>query len=72
MKTFRHLCQYLAEFFLEWKIFQINIVEKIKTHSLYPVKFFRISCRLWDSVEKCGGAIEAAYNMAPVRCILGK
>jgi hypothetical protein len=26
-----HLWVYLAEFFLEWEIFQKNVVEKIKT-----------------------------------------
>ena len=33
----------LAEFFLEWEIFQIKIVEKIKSHILYSVIFFRKS-----------------------------
>jgi hypothetical protein len=36
MKTFSHLWQYLAEFFLEWEMFQIKAVEKIKI-----VPFFR-------------------------------
>jgi hypothetical protein len=31
MKTYVHLWQYLAEFFLEWEIFQIKVTEKIKT-----------------------------------------
>jgi hypothetical protein len=30
MKTFSHLWQYLAEFFLEWEMFQIQFVEKSK------------------------------------------
>jgi len=29
-----------------------EVVEKIKTHILCPVTFFRTSCRLWDNVEK--------------------
>jgi hypothetical protein len=31
MKTFSHLLQYLAEFFLEWEMFQTKFEEKIKT-----------------------------------------
>ena len=62
MNTFRHLWKYLAEFFLEWEIFQIKFVEKIQTHVLCSVTFFsQKSCRLWDNVEKFG-AIEAAND----------
>ena len=32
MKTFPHLWQYLAKFFLEWEMFHTEVVEKIKTH----------------------------------------
>jgi hypothetical protein len=39
MKTCSHLGQYLAEFFLEWEMFQIRVTEKIKTHILYSVTF---------------------------------
>jgi len=53
MKTNIHFLSYLPHFFLEWEMFQINVVEKIKTHILCSVTFFRISCRLWDNVEKC-------------------
>jgi hypothetical protein len=31
MKTDAH-SWYLAEFFLEWEMFQTNVIEKIKTH----------------------------------------
>jgi hypothetical protein len=57
MNTFVHLWQYLAEFFLEWEIFQLNHVDK--TNILFSVTFFRKSCRLWDTVEKYGGTREA-------------
>jgi hypothetical protein len=33
---------------------------------------FRKSCRLWDNVEKCDGAREAADNMEHARCTLDK
>ena len=39
MKTFTHLWQYRADFFLKWEMFQIKVVEKIKTHILYSVTF---------------------------------
>jgi hypothetical protein len=32
MKTTVHLWEYLAQFFLEWEMFQTKVVEKIKTH----------------------------------------
>jgi hypothetical protein len=34
MKAFSHLGHYLAEFFLEWEMFQIKVVEKPK-HTFY-------------------------------------
>ena len=54
MKTYVHLWQYLAEFFLEWETFQMKLVEKITTHVLWPVNFFptRKSCSLLGNVEK--------------------
>jgi hypothetical protein len=39
MKTFSHLWQYIVEFFLEWEIFQIKVVEKIKIHILCSTTF---------------------------------
>ena len=53
MKTDVHLWLYIAEFFLEWEMFQTKVVEKIKTHILCSITFFfRKSCRLWYNVEK--------------------
>ena len=48
MKTYAHLW-YFAEFFLEWEMFQTEVVEKI---ILCSVTFYRKSGRLWDNVEK--------------------
>jgi len=53
-KTYVQLWWYLAEFFLEWEMFHTKVVEKIQTHILCPTTVFRILCRLWDNVEKCG------------------
>jgi hypothetical protein len=63
MKTFSPLWQYLAEFFLEWQMFQIKVVEEIQTHILCSVSSSQKSCRLWNNVEKYSGAREAADNM---------
>ena len=49
MKTNICFWSYLAQFFLEWEMFQIKVVEKITTHILCSVTFFRESCRLWDN-----------------------
>ena len=40
-----------------------KIVEKIKTHISYSLTFLRKSCRLWDNVEKCGGARETTNDV---------
>ena len=77
MKTFSYLWQYLATFFTEWELFQIKwelfqirVVEKIKIQILCSVTITRQSWRLWDNVEKCGGAWEAADdNMAARRML---
>ena len=53
-------------------MFQINVVEKIKTHILCSVTFSRKSYFLSDNVETFGGASNAADNMAPARGMLDK
>jgi hypothetical protein len=40
LKTFAHLWQYLAEFFLESEMFKKKVVEKIKMHVLRAKKIF--------------------------------
>jgi len=52
MKTNIHFLSYLAKLFLEWEMFQKETVQKIKTHVLCSVTFFRKSCRLWENLEK--------------------
>ena len=51
-------------------MFQMEAVETIKTHILCSIKIFRKSCRLWDNVEKFGGATEAADDNVAARCML--
>jgi hypothetical protein len=41
MQTDIHFLLYLAQFFLEWKMFQINRVEKIKTQFYVQYFFFK-------------------------------
>ena len=66
MKTNTYFWWYLAQFFLEWEMFQTKVVEKIKPHILCSVTFiFRRSCRLWDSVRKyCRAGQTIIDNMA--------
>jgi len=40
MKINIHFRSYLAQFFLEWKMFQTKDVEQIKTHILCLLRFF--------------------------------
>jgi len=40
MKTNTHFLSYLAQFFLEWEMFQTKIVEDVRTHILCSVTFF--------------------------------
>ena len=42
---------HFAEFFLEWKVFQTKVAEKIKTRILCSVTFLRKSRLLWDNTE---------------------
>ena len=51
-------------------MFQIKVVEKIKTHILFSVTVFLKSCRLRDNVEKYRRARQATDNMAHVHCML--
>ena len=41
MKTNSRFSSRLAEFFLEWEMFQTKVVEKIKPHILCSITFFR-------------------------------
>ena len=63
MKTYIQLWQYLAQFFLQWWMFQTSSVEKIKTHISCSVTFSRKSCRLWDNVEKYCTSWQATDNI---------
>jgi len=51
MKMYTHLWQYLAEYFSEWDMFQVKLLEKIKTNFMINNLFLKIVC-LWDNVVK--------------------
>ena len=73
MNTNIHFWSYLARFFLEWEMFRTKVVEKIKTHIVCSVTFYRKSCRLWENEEKdiCrAGAGHTDDNMAHALCML--
>jgi hypothetical protein len=71
MKTDIHFLSYLAQFFLEWEMFQTKVAQKLKTHILCSVTFFRKSCRLWDNVGKfCRGGQATDGNMAHAHWVL--
>jgi hypothetical protein len=48
---------YLAQFFLEWEMFQTKVVEKINTHFVFNNPLFSLSkiVPLWDNVESIQG-----------------
>jgi hypothetical protein len=57
MRTSVHLWSFLSQFFLEWEMFQLKLLEKINTQFLF--NFFRRSCHLWDTMVKYGTAGQA-------------
>jgi len=40
MNSSTNILSYLAQFFLEWEIFQTKVVEEVKTHILSTITFF--------------------------------
>jgi hypothetical protein len=63
-----HFWSYIAEFFLECKMFQTNVAEKVNSHILCSTLFFffRKSYNLWDNVEKlCGAGAGHRWQYGP-------
>ena len=56
-KTYVHLWQYLAEFFLVWGMFFRQILQRNSKYFLCSITFFRKPCRFWDIVEECGRSL---------------
>jgi len=60
MQTNIHFWSHLAQFVLEWEMFQTKFVEKIKTHNFCVEYYFpQKSYLLWDNVEKYGTSRQA-------------
>jgi hypothetical protein len=70
MKTNIYFSSYLAQFFLEWEMFQTRAVEKIKIQILSSVTFFLKSCRLWENLEKFNTDRGPHDHMAHALCML--
>jgi hypothetical protein len=71
MKTGVYLWQYLAEFFLECKIFQTKFAEEIKIHISCSKIFSKLVQFLYE-VGKFFRAEQATDdNMAHAHCMLG-
>jgi hypothetical protein len=45
-----YLSSYLAQIYLEWELFQIKCMHKVKTHILGTIGFFSKILLLWDNV----------------------
>ena len=71
MKTYVYLWSYVAQLFLEWEMFQTEVVGKIKTHFEF-IFLNRKSYRLLDNAGKyCRARQVTDDNMAHVQCMLG-
>jgi len=70
MKTDIHLLSYLPQFFLEWKMFQTKVVEKIKKHILCSMFLFNRAVYeiMWKNIVERGKATDG--NMAHAHCML--
>jgi len=70
VNTIVYVWSYLAQLLLEWEMFQRSDVEKVETHILYSIYFFRKSCCLWDNVEEDFRAGQATDgNMVHGHCV---
>ena len=71
MKTNIHFW-YLAQFFLEWKFFETNVVEKLKIHFMFSNFFFFENCAIYETM--CEKYIRARQttddNTARAFCML--
>jgi hypothetical protein len=71
MKAYKHVLSYLAQFFLEWKMFQTNLIEEMKTHILCSVTLFSKMVPFWDNMEKfCRTGQATDDNTAHAHCML--
>ena len=71
MKINMYFLSHIAQFFLEWEIFQTKAVEKIKTHIFCSITFFENRAVYEIMWKKYWRAWQATYdNIAHVLCML--
>jgi len=71
MKTNILFLLYLAHLFLESKMFQTKVVEKIKTYVFYSITSFQKLRHLWDKVEtNCRVGQATDEDMVQAHCML--
>jgi hypothetical protein len=54
-----NIFDHISQFFLEWRIFQTKVVDKIEIHILWSDFFFSKTVPVWDNVEKLRTAGQA-------------
>jgi hypothetical protein len=65
MKTNIHLWSYLAQFFLEWEMFQTNVLEKINRDFYVQGRFFEIRAVyeiMWKKYCRLGQATDGSME----------
>jgi len=70
MQLYIKTCAHVADFFLEWEMFQTKVVEEIKTYIFPSVAFFREPWRLWDVEKYCIAGLVTDDNTAHAHCML--
>jgi hypothetical protein len=66
------LLLHVAEFFLEWEMFQTESADKIKTRFMSNYFLFRNLFRLWDNMkEYCRVGQTTDDNKVQAHCMLG-
>jgi hypothetical protein len=73
VKTNRHFWLYLAQFFLEWEVFQTKVLEEIKTHILNSITIFFLNRDvyeiMWKHTVEPGRAQMTIWRMRISYCI---
>jgi len=66
MQTDIHFWSYLAQFFLQWEMFQTKVVQKIKTHILCSVTFLEnraVYEIMWENIVERGREQMTTWRM---------
>ena len=70
MKTNERISLYVTHFFVEFKMFQTKVIEKIKPHILCSITFFFLNCAMyvimWKNTAEAGRPQMAIWYMCIV------